>query len=93
MEGIDMNKNQLTDVLLRAGKGYECWSVTEEAMDHTGPVERQTEVISNVYRGIRNTTCVRAYDKTSTPIFCHGGGTMQRFAHCCISVISTDAKR
>ena len=93
MEGININKNQLTDVLIRARKNNDFWNITEEAMDHTGPVERQTEVISNVYRGIRNTTCVRAYDKASTPIFCHGGGTMQRFAHCCISVISIDAKR
>ena len=75
-------------MLFRAGKDHECWNITEEVMDHIGPVERETEVISNIYRGIQNTTCVRAYDKTNTPIFCHGGGIMQGFAHCCLVVIS-----
>ena len=89
VEGINIKKNQLTDVLIRARKNHDCWNITEEVMDHTGPAEREAEVISNIYRGIQNTTRIRADDKTSTPICRRGGGIMQGLAHCCVAVKSS----
>ena len=93
MESINIKKNQLTDVLIRARKNHDCWNITEKVIDHIGPTERETEVISHIDRGIQNTTRVRAYDKTSTPVCGHDGGVMQGLAHCCVAVIAIEAKR
>ena len=73
VEAYYINKNQLTDLSVRARENHDCWYITEKVMDHIRLTEREPECVSNVDGGIQKTNDIRTNEQPCADTCSHGG--------------------